>query len=382
MLHDVTRSRHASPCVRETRGSVSRIEVRFGHPIIKTVFALFVEDGPRGRGATVRTPLAAQRSAAGVRSPAFVLQIAVAALFLGRAWQHLRWDAPYWALIHHERWLSRPLAALGIRWEDWAKSTTLEGTVETTILVFGVILLLGAFSSLIPLGAPLRWARLQRVVVGACAAILLLLTWCTFLDGKGQVAQLMELALQSAAPLCLIGLSAGISKRHIARVLRWAVALTFAGHGAYALGLYETPGVFLAMVMNTLGCSQQFATSLLQIAGILDGVVAASVLTATVGSKLDRVILGYAALWGTATALARVTSFVPLDSWAFALPQWWHQSVLRLIHGLGPLLILCLGMGATAKDRRLHRTALQTRTSWLPPASVPSLSDEDLQKAS
>ncbi|MEO1448216.1 MAG: hypothetical protein AAFV07_01745, partial [Bacteroidota bacterium] len=115
-----------------------------------------------------------------------------------------------------------------------------------------------------------------------------------------------------------------------------AIALTFTGHGLYALGLpYATPSGFFVMTQEILGLTAAQAQIFLQIAGGLDLIV----LVALFIPPLARSALFYATFWGLVTAFARSLAFVDWEaSWLENL-RWLSETIVRLSHGLIPLAL-------------------------------------------
>jgi hypothetical protein len=163
-----------------------------------------------------------------------------------------------------------------------------------------------------------------------------------YLDNKRHLAQPLELAIQCSLPAILAAVLRARGQLSAAHQgwLRLAIAATFAGHGMYAIGYYEVPGQFVTLVMRSLHVTESTALDLLKVAGCLDFAVALGALTAPRLGPLGAVTLLYAAGWGTLTALARLWSFFRWDLALERLAQWLHETVMRLPHGLVPLLLL------------------------------------------
>ena len=117
--------------------------------------------------------------------------------------------------------------------------------------------------------------------------------------------------------------------------MRIAVALTFAGHGLYAIGFYPVPGHFVDMMIMSLHVEESTAVGLLQWAGWIDLIIALLILVPFVYPYAAL----YAFAWGILTAIARVWSnydaTLPLDS----LYQWVPETLVRLPNALVPLVV-------------------------------------------
>lgn len=149
-------------------------------------------------------------------------------------------------------------------------------------------------------------------------------------------AYLPEHALQVALPLLLFAhVYFFVTKTTLLKVLLYATALTFLGHGVLALGLFhEVPGNFLGMTSSFFQCSHQTAQILLFIWGIMDLIVIVLLFIPV----LRRYALMYMFLWGTVTALARVLAYWNLGLLDAVLYQS-GGTVFRLLHGLVPLYL-------------------------------------------
>ncbi|HMO38313.1 MAG TPA: hypothetical protein PKC76_03355 [Saprospiraceae bacterium] len=275
------------------------------------------------------------------------VQIATIAVFVGRAWQHLYWDAPYRALLWDENWL-RPLVE-GVLGGDWGVYVrTSEQGIERWIRGTGILYLLCALAAAV--GAQ-RWRKPVVALLAIGAANLLLLAALYYKEHFWQAGQLIEYTLQWGSPVFLILLLQ--TKPPVEQLIRWmriATALTFVGHGLYAFGYYPRPVLFVEMTMSILQVSDVGAAGFLQIVGILDFVAA---LLLFVPGKLGRVALLYCVIWGFLTSVARLWAhFHPafLDN---LLLQWLHEAVMRSPHFLIPAAIWYAQRAATVSPEEL-----------------------------
>jgi len=70
-------------------------------------------------------------------------------VFLGRAWQHLYWDAPFRAFLWDEALLSGFVEQwLSMDWEAYITSMEVDKNISWSIKCFGVLYLMGAIISL------------------------------------------------------------------------------------------------------------------------------------------------------------------------------------------------------------------------------------------
>lgn len=124
------------------------------------------------------------------------------------------------------------------------------------------------------------------------------------------------------------------------RLAELCVALTFIGHGLFALGWpYAVPSHFIDMFVSFFGTSEVTARELLLTVGVLDMFVGVALI---VGFR-SRLVLSWAIIWGAATALARTAVMVMPNS--FELNTYWiFETLVRLPHFLLPVAVfVCWG---------------------------------------
>ena len=262
-----------------------------------------------------------------------MVRASVVLCFAGWAWQHLRWGAPYRAVLKssdHFEWLVR---LAGGTWADYIGHPTTERAIGLLIQGIGGAYLIVAFATLL---VHRRSTVLQAIVL-AGSAMLFVLAYCKFLSRFQYWPQWVEYGGQILAPVILVAaLTRPVHDRATTRIAQVAVVLTFLGHGLFALGYYPTPGHFTAMVMTIVGVDERTAADLLFVAGALDLFVCVGLFVP--GVRI--VALGYATVWGFATALAR-----PLAGMSGALP-WWgadvhlHEFLYRAPHFILPFFLL------------------------------------------
>ncbi len=277
-----------------------------------------------------------------------ILQAATIAVFLGRAWQHLRWDAPYWALFWDENWM-RPLVE-ELWGEPWAVYVSESGrTILSLIRTVGWFYLLCALAA-----AFIR--RLKKIAVailfaGGISLFFLALLYCK--EKFFHLGQFLEYTLQWGSPFLLIWLfiKQNISLRFIFGI-KIAIAFTFICHGLYAVGYYPRPGEFTEMTLILLQIGDQAAMRFLQTVGWLDFL--ASILIFLPFSQIRMLGLLYCMLWGFATTIARVWAHFQIDFWQNSLSQWLHESLYRFPHFLIPGALLLYYFYAASNRQNLR----------------------------
>lgn len=267
-----------------------------------------------------------------------LLQFSAVSVFLGRAWQHLYWDAPFRALLWDEQLLSVWVTQFtSMDWETYITSMEVDDWISFTIKCFGGFYLLAALLSLFLKKVP-RWLH-YGLLIGAVGLIFL-----AFLYTKERfysLGQFFEYTLQFSSPLFLYywvnALPSESFHNKFLGLLKVAIALTFTCHGLYAIGYYPIPANFLEMTMNILGVGNETAQAFLWVAGILDFMVTVGIFLPW---KWSRCFLGYAVFWGFGTTIARIWANFNWEWLDYVLLQWLHESVMRMPHFLIPFAVL------------------------------------------
>lgn len=262
-----------------------------------------------------------------------ILIAATACVFMGRAWQHIRWDGPYRSLFWDEA-LFGPILQLfsSQSWNEYVTSPIVDKNIQYFTFAVGIVFLLATIAS----GFCVISGRWQRVILGIGTVALSFMFLCMWKDRFFQVGQLIEHACQLAAPILLTRWHRVGADKKWGVILKVAISLTFIGHGLYAVGYHPQPGPFNDMLLNIFGMSDPTANVVLIIAGILDFVCAVAIWLPIV----QKPFVWYLIIWGFLTALARVASGFSSGLILYTLEQTWHESLFRLAHGILPLLLL------------------------------------------
>jgi hypothetical protein len=269
------------------------------------------------------------------------LQITVVVQCLGAAWQ-LAWlgSSPIFSLL----WHSPELGGLGLS----------EGFSLGVERAFAAALLVAA---LLVAWRPAVWSAGWSA--GLLATLVLAMWWTV--EGyqpspdwlprwAAAFFPLLTHAARVGCPLGLALLLAGDSQRAL-RVLRWAIAVTFAAHGLEAMQHnYEFVNMLIVAAQRLLGwrMPQAVAEASLTVIGVLDVVLALGCLTGRLRS-----VLWYMAVWGLATAAARIVVF-PWD-------QGFAACATRLPHATIPLYL------ALEWEMRRNATTLAPSPAPTPP---------------
>ncbi len=267
----------------------------------------------------------------------FLLKISVFLIFIGRAWQHLFWDAPYRSFFWDEA-LLQPIVEgfFNTSWKDYVTSNRTDNFIQGIIRGNGILYLIAALSTMIINEHNKKWVRYPILIGGISLIVLaILLTKEKFYH----IAQFFEHSIQFGLPFTLLFVYAkSFTQEKIVLLLKVLIAFTFFSHGLYAFGFYPVPGKFVDMVILIFGCTESIAITFLYIAGILDFILAVLIFI----PKVSTYALWYAIAWGILTALARITANFYIDFPLQSIHQNLHETIYRLPHGLTPLILLFL----------------------------------------
>jgi len=253
---------------------------------------------------------------------------------VGRAWQHLRWDAPYRTLLWDEHLLHDFVENyFNISWQTYVSQSDIY--IQNFILAIGVLYLFFAVVSLLAQNHK-PW---QGNALKLASAMLLLLAFLYYKEKFSQFGQLIEYSLQIGTPLALYyAVFHGKNTLSYRLFLKVIIALTFIGHGLYAMGYYAVPANFQQMMVNFFGLSEISARQLLVFAAYADFALAAAIFL----PYLQKPFLLYAVFWGTTTAFARVVANLQTFMLSDAISQTWFEMAYRLPHGGIPLVLWLL----------------------------------------
>ena len=78
-----------------------------------------------------------------------ILKVSVFLIFLGRAYQHIVWDAPYRTFLWDEGILKGTVESIfGIPWNDYVTSTSVANSISLFITIIGIFYVLCAIVTL------------------------------------------------------------------------------------------------------------------------------------------------------------------------------------------------------------------------------------------
>ncbi|WP_299256787.1 hypothetical protein [uncultured Aquimarina sp.] len=277
-----------------------------------------------------------------------IFKISVFLIFIGRAWQHLFWDAPYRSFFWDES-LLRPIieGIFNTSWQEYATSDRTDQMIQNGIKINGFLYLIAAISTLVIKKTTVRWFRIP-IFLGGCSLIILtiLLTKEKFYH----TAQFFEHSIQFGLPFILLySYSKKSHYKSLIFILKILIAFTFFSHGLYAFGFYPVPGKFIDMTIQIFGFTEATAISFLYVVGILDFILAILIFI----PKVQIYGLWYALLWGLLTAMARIVANFYWDFPLQSIHQNLHEVLYRIPHGLTPLLVILLLKNSIYKIKKV-----------------------------
>ncbi len=254
----------------------------------------------------------------------FWLRLGACLCFAGWTWTHLYWEPPYGVLVWHDstyQWAQR----LGISWDEFVGTGANDGLIQVWLHRLGWIYLLCAILCL----TVRKGAWLQMTGLGIGTALLVCMSWAKYVKSGGLLPMFVEHGGQMLCAV-LLCLALTLGPRHRITIITAIVAFisTFAGHGAFALGLWQTPSSFYGMTQVILNCDYDTANLFLRTAGVLDMIICVGIFIP--GLRCASAL--YGAAWGLATALARPVSGMSTDLLYWGADQFIHQAVLRTPH--------------------------------------------------
>ena len=266
-----------------------------------------------------------------------ILQLGGVLCFAGWAWEHYYWEGPYGDLIWNDATFELA-QSWGFSWEDFVGSGYNDGLVQLWLGRVYLGYVMGALAcATASLGVRSVWFRAILIaILIAGSGLLLVLTFAKYARSDYELPMLVEHGGQVLMPILLVNaLVFGPRHRITIALAICAVVATFAGHGAYALGLYPTPPQFIGMTTVLLGWEYSSVMRLLWFAGLMDFVVCIGLFT-----PLKRWSVAYGVLWGLLTSLARPLAGMSWELSYWGADQYLHEAIYRAPHFMIPAFLL------------------------------------------
>jgi hypothetical protein len=271
----------------------------------------------------------------------WLLRITCAVMLLGHGWACCNGDMPLRALLWDEALATGPVKALtGMGWGKWVSSMEVDARIDFAIRVQAILFFAFAIAALIPFKR-----RLLAAIYAFATINLTFLAWLKYHDAGVGIGQFAEHSAQLVTPLVLL-LVVWQRPRAACWLASAAIALTFIGHGLFALDLgsqtlwanHPRPGRFTEMAMLCLGFETEAAANrLLVVAGIIDLLAAALLFTRRWPRALA---LWWMLAWGFLTAVARPWAYFEPTAAIESLNRWIPEALYRVPHFAIPLLLL------------------------------------------
>lgn len=263
-----------------------------------------------------------------------LVRFAAFSCFAGWAWQHYYWEGPYGVLFWQEGTLDL-VEQFGGDWQSFVGSGANDGWVQRAIAwMFWPYLVCAVLAVTVR-----ARARVQMAGLLLGGVLLGVLAYAKYVKSLRELPMLIEHGGQVLSPILLVSAVAlGVRHRVTVATALMALVMVFAGHGAYALGLWPTPSNFHGMTTVIVGCDHETTTALLRVFGGLDFAVCFAVFV----PWLRRSAVLYAAGWGLLTALARPVAGMSTGLHYYGADQYVHEAVLRAPHFLIPLFLFFL----------------------------------------
>lgn len=204
-------------------------------------------------------------------------------------------------------------------------------------ILFGWSLIFLAIPFMLPTSTLKKWKT--HYLLLPASALLMTTSYASFIASGYAPEQLIEHAIKLFTPLILFRQLAftPIQTEETVISLKVLVALTFIGHGIFALGAHYVPSGFVDMTTEILGTSIPNSYIFLNTVGYLDILCAVLIF---VKSPIKPVYF-YLILWGFITALARLVYGILINEGsAIDMVYWTSNMLYRLPHGIIPLLLL------------------------------------------
>ncbi len=277
-----------------------------------------------------------------------IVQIAVVLLFLGRAWQHLFWDAPYRALLWDENWMKTIVETIfNSTWNDYITNNENDNKIQAFIKGMGWFYLICAL--MVILIRKLKKVAGVFMILGSVSLIFLAALYCK--EKFFSIGQFFEYSIQFSTPILFyLMVKQEMFTDKILSFLKTIIALTFVCHGLYAINYYPRPGEFTEMTLVILGISETNTEYFLTTAGILDFIIGIGIF---LPFRFSKYVLIYAIFWGFFTTLARLWANIYFDFFWESLHQWWYEAAYRAPHFLIPLVLFLYYKSKTNEQQKV-----------------------------
>ena len=256
-----------------------------------------------------------------------IIKVAFILILLGSAFRYFLFDTPLRIFFWNEENMKPILNLIGIQWEDYANNTL----VDKTIVIIGKII--ASFLLICGLVIAIK-DKVYQLIIYILTFIFLLFAILTWKDNFYHLPFLLEQSI-----FCFTGIIYLKNQENKSLVLftKIIIALTFIGHGLYALNIYNIPGEFVQLTMNATGYEEEKSKLFLKLFGFFDLIF--SFLLFSSKQKWVNIGLIYCVLWGFLTAFSRIVGHYHEELGIHSLDEYWHECIIRIPNGLVPLFL-------------------------------------------
>ncbi len=205
--------------------------------------------------------------------------------------------------------------------------------------VFGILLIAFGIPLLLPIGT-LKKTKVHLLLLPS-TILLFITSYASFIHSGYVPEQLIEHGIKLLTPLFLLRqLALNFSNMNeIIISLKILIALTFIGHGLFALGAHYVPSGFIEMTTEILGIPVSSSYLFLKIIGYIDILFALLIFT----NFPIKFVYFYLIFWGLLTAIARLVYGIMTNEGSMTeIIYWASNMVYRLPHGIIPLILFRL----------------------------------------
>jgi len=289
-----------------------------------------------------------------------IIRLSTFFVFFGRGLEHLFFDAPFRVILWDpDIMYSFITNYTSYTWTEYGSSPIVSKAINILTKTSGIFYI---FCSLLALFLKPKHLNLGKVLILG-SAFLVILSALFYKEKFYKFGQLVEYSCQMFSPLFLyLVLFTNIKKEKLNYLLKIAVALTFFGHGLYALDVYIRPGYWTDMAMSSLRFmglyfSEFTVNRIIFYAGLLDMAIVFGIF---LPRRFAYPFLIWAAIWGLITALSRTIGYTNIDPTWSTFSQYLPQTIYRLAHFFIPIAAFFISLQLQkAKLKPLEPTKLQ-----------------------
>jgi len=257
-----------------------------------------------------------------------IIKLAFLLTLIGSAFRFFLFDTPLRILLWNEAVMQPILSHFGIQWESIANSLLFDRILVWTGKVIATYLSICALILIVK-------KELSRNLVLIITFLFLFFSILNWMDNFFHLPYLLEQSI-----FCFTGWIYLMEKEQQTsfKFIKLLIALTFIGHGLYAMNIYNIPGEFVQLTMNSTGFVEKDSIVLLKIIGIFD--ILFSLFLFSKNKKIVVIGLIYCIIWGITTAISRLIGHYHLELGIHSLDEYWHECIIRIPNGLVPLYLL------------------------------------------